>query len=129
MKPHLALIAIGVVLGSGGAGALVGHAAQVHPAVDSASQVDQRIDDISQQIADAHRMGALDFSQAHAIDRELTEVRGREHRMKFHGHGVLVKPDADVLQSQLDQLADELHDSANAGRTAEAAPGWDPSRA
>ena len=131
MKPHLAMIAIGVVLGAAGAGALVGHAASMRPVVNDTALVEQRIDAIGEQIADAHRLGALDYSQAHAIDRELFEVRGREHRMKSRDHGALVRPDADTLQSQLDQLADELRDSADAdrARTAGAGPDWDPSHA
>jgi len=131
MRPLLALIALGTVLGAAGAGVVVGHAAATRPAVveTSTSLVEQRIDSIGQQIVVAHQDGALDFSQAHAIDRELFEVRGREHRMKTHDHGALARLDADSLQSQLDQLADELRDTAQAGRTAAAGPDRDPSHA
>jgi hypothetical protein len=145
MKPLLALIAVGTVLGSAGAGVLVGHAAQARATLTRATQaqpasaapasetvmVEQRIASIGQQIEDAHRLKALDFSQAHAIDRELFEVRGREHRLKTHDHGALARQDADALQSQLDQLADELHDSASpdTGRNSALAQAWDPSRA
>ena len=131
MRPLLAMIALGTVLGSAGAGVLVGHAASIRPVVNDTALVEQRMDSIGQQIADAHRLGALDFSQAHAIDRELFEVRGREHRMKVHDHGALVRLDADTLQSQLDQLADELRYSADSSRarTAGAGPDWDPSHA
>jgi hypothetical protein len=133
MRPLLAIIALGTVLGSAGAGVLVGQAAQARPALAApASQttlVEQRIAAIGQQIEDAHRLKALDFSQAHAIDRELYEVRGREHRLKSHDHGALARADADALQSQLDQLADELHDSASPDRPPVLAQTWDPSRA
>jgi hypothetical protein len=131
MRPLLAMIALGTVLGAAGAGVLVGHAAAIRPVVNDTSLVEQRMDALGQQIADAHHLGALDFSQAHAIDRELFEVRGREHRMKFHDHGALARLDADTLQSQLDQLADELRYSADSGRarTAGAGPDWDPSHA
>jgi hypothetical protein len=116
MRPLLAMIALGVVLGAAGAGVLVGHAAAIRPVVNDTVLVEQRMDALGQQIADAHRDGALDYSQAHAIDRELFEVRGREHRMKFRDHGALVRLDADTLQSQLDQLADELRYSADSRR-------------
>lgn len=135
MRPLLALIAVGTVLGSAGAGVLVGHAAQTRPVVTTTNAdtvlVEQRIAAMGRQIEDAHRQGALDFSQAHAIDRELVEVRGREHRLKLHGHGALAHPEADGLQSQLDQLADELHDSANPDKTPgpALAQAWDPSHA
>ena len=131
MRPLLAMIALGTVLGAAGAGALVGHAASIRPVVNDTALVEQRMDAIGQQIVDAHRLGALDFSQAHAIDRELFEVRGREHRMKLHDHGALARLDADTLQSQLDQLADELRYSADSSRarTAAAGPEWDPSHA
>jgi len=129
MRPLLAVIAVGTVLGAAGAGVLVGHAAAIRPEVTTASLVEQRIDAISQQIATAHKTGALDFSQAHAIDRELFEVRVREHRLKFHDHGVLARLDADTLQIQLDQLADELRYSAETSRTAAATPAWDPAHA
>jgi len=79
MRPLLAMIALGTVLGAAGAGVVVGHAAASRPVVNDTSIVEQRIDDIGQQIVVAHSSGALDFSQAHAIDRELFEVRGREH--------------------------------------------------
>jgi hypothetical protein len=125
------MIALGTVLGAAGAGVLVGNAASVRPVVNDTSLVEQRMDAIGQQIDDAHRLGALDYSQAHAIDRELFEVRGREHRMKVHDHGALARLDTDTLQSQLDQLADELRYSADAGRarTAGVGPVWDPSHA
>ena len=123
MRPLLTLIAVGTVLASAGAGVLVGHAAQARvtqaqpmaaaPPPSETALIEQRIAAMGQQIEDAHRLKALDFSQAHAIDRELFEVRGREHRLKSHDHGALARQDADALQSQLDQLADELHDSAN----------------
>ncbi len=134
MRPLLALIAVGTVLGSAGAGVLVGHAAQARPVAaapnDDTLLVEQRITAIGQQIEDAHRVGALDFSQAHAIDRELFEVRGREHRLKSHDHGALAQPDANALQSQLDQLADELRDSAAEKTQGPAlAQAWDPSHA
>jgi hypothetical protein len=131
MRPLLAIIALGTVLGAAGTGVLVGHAAAVRPTVSDASLVEQRMDAIGQQIEDAHRLGALDYSQAHAIDRELFEVRGREHRMKVHDRGTLARLDADTLQTQLDQLADELRYSADASRarTAGAGPDWDPSHA
>ena len=131
MRPLLAMIALGTVLGAAGAGVVVGHAAASRPVVNDTSIVEQRIDDIGQQIVMAHTSGALDFSQAHAIDRELFEVRGREHRMKIHDHGALARLDADTLKSQLDQLADELRYTADTGhdRTAGAGPAWDPSHA
>jgi len=131
MRPLLAMIALGTVLGAAGAGVLVGHTAAIKPVVNDTSLVEQRMDALAQQIADAHYAGALDFSQAHAIDRELFEVRGREHRMKLHDHGALARLDADTLQSQLDQLADELRYSADSSRarTAGAGPDWDPSHA
>ncbi len=137
MRPLLALIAVGTVLGSAGAGVLVGQAAQARPTLaPSASSsetilVEQRIAALGQQIENAHRLKALDFSQAHAIDRELFELRGREHRLKTHDHGALARQDADALQSQLDQLADELHDSASpeAGRTSTLADAGDPAHA
>jgi len=132
MRPWLALIALGTVLGAAGAGVVVGHAASTRPTPSSeTSLVEQRLESIGQQIADAHRLGALDFSQAHAIDRELFEVRGREHRLKSHDHGALAQLDADSLQSQLDQLADELRYAADARRAPKVVvgPDWDPSRA
>ena len=140
MKPLLALIAEGTELGSVGAGVLVGHAAQARVAqampaaalpTSETALIEQRIAAMGQQIEDAHRLKALDFSQAHAIDRELFEVRGREHRLKTHDHGALARQDADSLQSQLDQLADELHDSASpeAARSSALALAWDPSHA
>jgi len=131
MRALLALIALGTVLGAAGAGVLVGHAAAVRPVVNDTSLVEQRMDALGQQIEDAHHLGAVDFSQAHAIDRELLEVRGREHRMKLHDRGELARLDADIIQSQLDQLADELRYSADAGRAraAGAGPDWDPSHA
>ena len=134
MRPLLALIAVGTALAAAGAGVLVGHAAQPHHTVvvpnDDTVLVEQRIAAMGQQIEDAHRLGALDFSQAHAIDRELFEVRGREHRLKAHDHGALAHPDANALQSQLDQLADELRDSA-AGKTQgpALAEAWNPAHA
>ena len=129
MRPLLAVIAVGTVLASAGAGVLAGHAAAMKPPVTDAALVEQRIDAISQQIEQAHRAGALDFSQAHAIDRELFEVRGREHRLRFHDHGVLARLDADTLRIQLDQLADELRYSAATSRTAAVRPAWDPAHA